>query len=108
MAHDLLRECKAACNISSLNTAIYFLECAAASWPPGDTEFSDCLNHLATAFLIRFIYTVDANDVQKAFVLRGGGASVIPVQDFLQILVWQHIHSFLFIRSEICSGPGQA
>jgi hypothetical protein len=107
MAHDLLRECKAACNISNLNTAIYFLECAAGSWPPGDTEFSDCLNHLATAFLIRFIYTVDAKDAEKAFMLRAGALG-IPVQDFLQSMVRQHINSFLVSRSEICSGPGQA
>jgi hypothetical protein len=107
MAHDLLGECKAACNISSLNTAIYFLECAAGSWPPGDTEFSECLNHLTTAFLTRFIYTMDANDVQKAFMLRSGALG-FPVQDFLQSMVSQHIHSFLCIRSEICSGPGQA
>jgi hypothetical protein len=93
MAHDLLVECKAACNISSLNTAIYFLECAARSWPPGNTELSDCLNHLATAFLIRFIYTVDANDVEKALVLRSGALG-FPVQDFLQSMVSQHINSF--------------
>ncbi|KAJ7458199.1 CHAT domain-containing protein [Mycena latifolia] len=86
MAYDLLLKCKAACNISSLNTAISLLECAAFSWPPGDTEFSDCLNHLATALLIRFIYTVDANDVQKAVELRRGALGY-PVQDFLQSTV---------------------
>jgi hypothetical protein len=93
MAHDLLRECKVACNISNLNRAIYLLECAAGSWPPGGTEFSDCLNYLATAVLIRFIYTVDANDIKKAFILRGGALG-IPVQDFLQSMVRQHSHSF--------------
>ncbi|KAF7344115.1 CHAT domain-containing protein [Mycena venus] len=86
MAHDLLKECKAACNISSLNRAIYCLECAAGSWPPGDTEFSDCLNHFATALLIRFIYTVDADDVEKAAMLRCGALGH-PVQDFLQSMV---------------------
>ncbi|KAJ7844825.1 hypothetical protein B0H13DRAFT_2286274 [Mycena leptocephala] len=83
MAHDLLGECKADFNISSLNTVIYILACAAFNWPPGDTEFSDCLNHLATALLIRFIYTVDANDVHKAFLLRCGALG-FPLQDFLQ------------------------
>ncbi|KAJ7210756.1 hypothetical protein GGX14DRAFT_624867 [Mycena pura] len=70
MAHDLLRECKAACNISSLDTAIYLLECAAASWPPGDSEFIHRLNHLATALLIRFIYTADADNVHYAVVVQ--------------------------------------
>jgi hypothetical protein len=107
MAHDLLEECKADCHISSLNTAIYNLEWAAFSWPPEDTEFSDCLNHLVTALLIRFIYTVDAKDVHKAFLLHRGALG-FPVQDFLQSMVRQHIHRFLFIGSEICSGPGQA
>ncbi|KAJ7890418.1 hypothetical protein B0H13DRAFT_2340934 [Mycena leptocephala] len=54
MAHDLLEECKADCNISSLNTAIYNLEWAAFT------------------LLIRFIYTVDAKDVHKAFLLHRG------------------------------------
>ncbi|KAJ7448838.1 tetratricopeptide repeat-containing protein [Mycena galericulata] len=61
MAHDLFLEYKAAGNISSLNTAIDLLECAASGWPPQDTEFSDCLNHLATALLIRLLsYVVEA------------------------------------------------
>ncbi|KAJ7501555.1 tetratricopeptide repeat-containing protein [Mycena galericulata] len=87
MAHDSFLEYKAAGNISSLNTAIDLLECAASSWPPGDTEFSDCLNHLATALLIRFIYTTpNANDVKKALIIRHGALG-IPIQEFLQSLV---------------------
>ncbi|KAJ7438299.1 CHAT domain-containing protein [Mycena galericulata] len=87
MAHGFFLDYKAAGNISSLNTAIYLLECAASSWPSGDTELSDCLNQLATALLIRFIYTTEnAEDVLNAFFLRCGALGY-PVQDFLQTMV---------------------
>ncbi|KAJ7906427.1 hypothetical protein B0H13DRAFT_1880582 [Mycena leptocephala] len=87
MAHDSFLEYKAAGNISSLNTAIHLLECAASSWPPGDTEFSDCLNHLATALLIRFKYTMQySKDIQDACVLHSGALGY-PIQDFLQSMV---------------------
>ncbi|KAJ7501312.1 hypothetical protein B0H11DRAFT_1908186 [Mycena galericulata] len=90
-AHDFFLEYKAAGNISSLNTAIDLLDCAASSWPPGDTGFSGCLNHLATALLIRFIYTTEnANDVLKAYDLRRSALGY-PVQGFLQSMV-QDMH----------------
>jgi hypothetical protein len=91
MAHHFLVELKAAANISSLNTVIYLLECAASCGHLGDTEFLECLNHLATASLVRFIYTRDAMDVHKACILRGGALGH-PVQDYLQSIVWHHIH----------------
>ncbi|KAJ7478768.1 tetratricopeptide repeat-containing protein [Mycena galericulata] len=86
MAHAFFLEYKAAGNISSLNTVIYLLECAASSWPPVDPEFANCLNQLATALLIRFIYTTEnAEDVLSAFFLRCGALGH-PVQNFLQAM----------------------
>ncbi|KAJ6546223.1 CHAT domain-containing protein [Mycena vulgaris] len=101
MPHDLLLECKASGNISSLNTAIYLLECAAFGWPPGDKEFPDCMNHLATALLIRFIYTADAKDVLKAVVLRLSALGH-QIQDFLQSMV-QDRHEYVTCKDMMTS-----
>ncbi|KAJ7306714.1 CHAT domain-containing protein [Mycena albidolilacea] len=65
-AHNCLVEYKAAGNISSLNTTIYLLECAASSWFNAGQHFSECLNHLATALITRFIYTAQIRDCSRA------------------------------------------
>jgi hypothetical protein len=95
MAHNFLMECKAAGNISSLNTAIYLLECAASSWPSADPKFPECLNHLATAWLTRFIYTGKAGDVHIAASLYAGAALGHPIQHLFRFMVKIKVHSFI-------------
>lgn len=120
-------ECKRAGHISSLNTAIYLLNCAAYDWvqarlhleghaqlwswviheltqlwnyarnqSQGSThpQLHECLNHLATALLIRFIYTGQAEDVHRAVRLRAGAVLGHPVQDIFISMVRRYIHLF--------------
>ncbi|KAJ7438156.1 CHAT domain-containing protein [Mycena latifolia] len=82
-AHILLMECKAAANISSLNTAIYLLTSAAFSWSPTDPQFRDCINYLVTGLLTRFTYTGKAVDVHKAVSLAAETISGLPSHNVL-------------------------
>ncbi|KAJ6599400.1 hypothetical protein B0H10DRAFT_1959160 [Mycena sp. CBHHK59/15] len=72
LAEALLTECKAASNISELNTAIYLFYQAAYTWLPEHPELPGCLNQLAEALVTRFSYAPDLTDVQLALALRGG------------------------------------
>lgn len=83
MAHDLFGECNAAgnMNISSLDSAIYLLQCAASSWPPADPQFPECLNYLATALLTRFTYTGNPEDVKYAIIMRGGAFGMCSLEE---------------------------
>ncbi|KAF8180263.1 CHAT domain-containing protein [Mycena galopus ATCC 62051] len=87
-AHVFLMECKAAGNISSLNTAIYLLGCAASTWHPLDPRLPACLNHLATALLTRFLYTRKEVDVHIAAHVRSGAVLRKPVQHILTSIHW--------------------
>ncbi|KAJ7189717.1 CHAT domain-containing protein [Mycena pura] len=79
-AHDILKKCKAASNISSLNTAIYLLSCAVYRWLPADPQLPECLDHLATALLSRFGYTWEVEDVSAANAMRHGAHGAADVQ----------------------------
>ncbi|KAJ7208680.1 tetratricopeptide repeat-containing protein [Mycena pura] len=86
-----LMKFKAAANVSSLNTAIYLLQRAAFGWPPADPELPECLNHLATALLIRFIYAANVEDIYHATTFRDAAVTGKPVQSILEQLV-QNCH----------------
>ncbi|KAJ7210113.1 CHAT domain-containing protein [Mycena pura] len=68
-AYNLLKKCKAAGNISSLETAISLLQYAAHSFSTTDPRIKECENHLASALLTRFCCTGDTDDVYKALFL---------------------------------------
>ncbi|KAK7051931.1 CHAT domain-containing protein [Favolaschia claudopus] len=69
LADEIFQECKAACNIADLNTAI-FLFCQALSMKhPTDLDLPVYLHHLAAAMLTRFNYTYDMADVSHAYHL---------------------------------------
>ncbi|KAJ7824828.1 CHAT domain-containing protein [Mycena leptocephala] len=87
-AHNFLKEVKAAASLPNLNTAICLLQSAAYSWPPAKSGRSECLHHLATALLIRFILAPDGNDVQNAVSLRGGALGRVSQNAFEQTLAW--------------------
>jgi hypothetical protein len=91
-----LVEYKAAGNISSLNTAIYLLECAASSWLPAGPHFSKCLNHLATALLTRFIYTAQIKDCARAVEFRAATVVGLHGKDIGVSMVRGHsLHLFM-------------
>ncbi|KAJ6589617.1 CHAT domain-containing protein [Mycena capillaripes] len=79
-AHDCLRKCKSAGNISRLDKAIALLGLAASTCCNGDPQYQECFNQFATAFLIRFIHTGKAEDIQNAVNLRAGPVLGHPVQ----------------------------
>ncbi|KAJ7913657.1 CHAT domain-containing protein [Mycena leptocephala] len=87
-AHNFLKEVKAAASLPNLNTAIRLLQSAAYNWPPAKSGRSECLHHLATALLIRFILAPDGNDVQNAVSLRGGALGRVSQNAFQQTLAW--------------------
>ncbi|KAJ7190811.1 CHAT domain-containing protein [Mycena pura] len=75
-AHNLFAEVKAAANISSLNSAIDLLECAASGYSSADLSLAEVTKHLTRAFLTRFIYTGSTQDVQKIMLLSDGRLQV--------------------------------
>ena|ERR1700761_1099612 len=79
-AHDCLRKCKSAADISSLNKTIALLAQAASTCPKAHPQYSECYNQFATALLIRFIYIGKAEDVQDAVNLRAGPVLGHPVE----------------------------
>ncbi|KAJ6626151.1 hypothetical protein B0H10DRAFT_1941998 [Mycena sp. CBHHK59/15] len=94
-AHNLLKEVKAAANLPNLNTAIRLLQSAAYNWPPVKSGRLECLHHLATALLIRFILTADEDDVLNAVSLRGGALGRVSQNTLEQILeqMLQDVHT---------------
>ncbi|KAJ6559348.1 hypothetical protein B0H10DRAFT_1930375 [Mycena sp. CBHHK59/15] len=76
LADSMFTECKAASDISELDTAIYLFRHAIyllrRDGLPRRPELKDCLNTFATALLTRFSYTAQFDDVVNAFGLRRG------------------------------------
>ncbi|KAF7336535.1 hypothetical protein MSAN_02285600 [Mycena sanguinolenta] len=85
-AHNLLKEVKAVANLPNLNVAIRLLHSAASNWPSAKFGHSECLHHLATALLIRFILTADEDDVLHAISLRGAALGRVSQNALEQIL----------------------
>jgi hypothetical protein len=69
-AHTSFNEYKSACNITTLNSVVYLLECAAFSIAPNSPQFLECLNLLGKTMVIRFLYTGQVKDAQHAIALR--------------------------------------
>ncbi|KAJ7198978.1 CHAT domain-containing protein [Mycena pura] len=71
-AHSLLKESKAACSISDLDTVIGLLSQAAHAILPSHPNLPECLDHFAAVLIARFSITQDLNDVRKAIGFRCG------------------------------------
>ncbi|KAF8200073.1 CHAT domain-containing protein [Mycena galopus ATCC 62051] len=71
-AHSLLKESKAACYISDLDTVIGLLSQAAQALGPSHPNLPECLNLFAAVLIARFSVTEDLNDVRKAIGFRCG------------------------------------
>ncbi|KAJ7237411.1 aromatic di-alanine and tetratricopeptide repeat-containing protein [Mycena rebaudengoi] len=85
-ARNLLKQVKAASSLPNLNTAIWLLQSAAHNWPPAKSGRLECLHHLATALLMRFILTADEDDVLNAVSLRGAALGRVSQNALEQIL----------------------
>jgi hypothetical protein len=68
----LLKESKAACYISDLDTVIALLFQAAQGLLPSHPNLPECLNLFAAVLITRFSVTEDMNDVRKAIGFRCG------------------------------------
>ena len=68
----MLKESKAACSISDLDTVIGLLSQAAHAILPSHPNLPECLDHLAAVLIARFSITQDLNDVRKAIGFRCG------------------------------------
>ncbi|KAJ7512106.1 CHAT domain-containing protein [Mycena galericulata] len=71
-ADSLLKESKAACYISDLDTVIGLLSQAAQALLPSHPNLPECLNLFAVVLIGRFSITEDLNDVRKAIGFRCG------------------------------------
>ncbi|KAJ7758832.1 CHAT domain-containing protein [Mycena maculata] len=71
-AHSLLKESRAACHISDLDTVLGLLSQAAQALLPSHPNLPKCLNLLAAVLIARFSMTEDLNDVRKAIGFRCG------------------------------------
>ncbi|KAF8162174.1 CHAT domain-containing protein [Mycena galopus ATCC 62051] len=85
-AHNLLKEVKAVASLPNLNVVIRLLHSAASKWPSAKSGRSECLHHLASALLIRFILTADKEDVIHAISLRGAALGRVSETALAQIL----------------------
>ncbi|KAF8196335.1 CHAT domain-containing protein [Mycena galopus ATCC 62051] len=120
MAQTFLLECKAASNISDLNTAIFLLYFAARSLFSTGPQLQECIGHLVMALLTRFSYTVDMKDVQKAFLLHSKTHSNALTEDdfvnteimsfaaslllgFYQAVDWTTLETTIFLYHEALS-----
>ncbi|KAJ7088689.1 CHAT domain-containing protein [Mycena epipterygia] len=69
-AHNFFTEYKSAGNITTLNSAVYLLECAALSIAPDGPHFLECLNLLGKVMMIRFLYTGQVKDAHHVIALH--------------------------------------
>jgi hypothetical protein len=68
----LLKESKAACHVSDLDTVIALLSQAAQGLLPSHPNLTECLNLFADVLITRFSITEDLDDVRKAIGFRCG------------------------------------
>jgi hypothetical protein len=68
----LLKESRAACSISDVDTVIGLLSQATQALLPSHPKLPECLNLFATLLIARFSITEDLNDVRKAIGFRCG------------------------------------
>ncbi|KAJ7834751.1 hypothetical protein B0H13DRAFT_2426649 [Mycena leptocephala] len=78
-AHSLLKESKAACYVSDLDTVIALLSQAAQGLLPSHPNLTECLNLFADVLITRFSVTEDLDDVRKAIGFRCGASVVTSV-----------------------------
>ncbi|KAJ7459431.1 CHAT domain-containing protein [Mycena galericulata] len=90
-AHNLLKEVKGAASLLNLNTAIRLLQSAVYNWPPAKSGRSECLHHLATALLIRFILTPDESNVLDAVALRGAASGRVSQNTLEQMHMFRDV-----------------
>jgi hypothetical protein len=84
----MVKDCKAAINISNLDTAIYLLRHVVyitLRQPKECPEQTECLHMLGKIFLMRFSYMGDLKDCWSAFHLRVG-LLVAPISDNPRII----------------------
>ncbi|KAJ7447309.1 CHAT domain-containing protein [Mycena galericulata] len=90
-AHNLLKEVKGAASLLNLNTAIRLLQSAVYNWLPAKSGRSECLHHLATALLIRFILTPDESNVLDAVALRGAASGRVSQNTLEQMHMFRDV-----------------
>ncbi|KAJ6484145.1 CHAT domain-containing protein [Mycena sanguinolenta] len=103
-AHNLLKEVKAVANLPNLNVVIRLLHSAASNWPSAKSGRPECLHHLATALLIRFILTADEDDVNRAISLRGAALGRVS-QNALQQILEQMLRD---VHTDATADPGES
>ncbi|KAJ7148497.1 CHAT domain-containing protein [Mycena crocata] len=90
-ADHLLRECKAACDVAGLDTAIFLLRYALHIWQPVmlqsdmSKQVLECADRLGIAQLMRFAHTSQLDDVVQGLALRynAGTSSISTIQFFI-------------------------